>query len=383
MKKSIYTCAFLLTLISLCSCGGDISSLFESSSSSYSSEETSTENYSKKTINILDRINYFNIEGRFDYLDDGITCDWSGSAMEFKADIEGEVSINITSKYNNYDDSKNGKRGLTLFSTYVDGERTNKNLEVDNITKDLLICSGLEKGTHLIKLVRQTNVYMSQASLNSITIQGNLIKNQARKTLIEFLGDSYTTGYSLQGVAENGGYDSRYDDPLDAYAYQASLNLDSDYMLTAFSGAGFAYGYTDFTVSQAYKYQNYFTGTKNYQPDRVPDLLAINLGTNDVAQVGFNNCHTQIKNGVKKLIDETYEVYQTYLPLVFCTDSSHENNDSVIKQAMDELLPDVKYSFVSLTTNDAKYNYHPSAECGHKQGKELAEAIKEYLPEIF
>jgi lysophospholipase L1-like esterase len=154
-------------------------------------------------------------------------------------------------------------------------------------------------------------------------------------------------------------------------------------MLTAFSGAGFGSGYTNFTVPQVYEKQNYFRDqNKVYSPDRVPDLVVINLGTNDVAQVGFNN-KAAYKKGVEKLIKETKDAYVDYVPLVFCTDSTHENNDSAIEEAMKEYLPDVEYKMVELTTNNHKNNYHPDSDCGHKQGEELAQAIKEYLPQKF
>ena len=200
----------------------------------------------------------------------------------------------------------------------------------------------------------------------------------------EYIGDSYTSGYSLQGTKEGGGYDSSYDDPLDAYAYQSAKNLNSDYSLMAFSGAGFSYGYTPFTVPEVYPYLNYFRDDSfTYTPTVTPDLIVINLGTNDVSQVGFNNNHEQIEKGVKKLLDEVFALYKKTLPLIICTDATHENNDPVTTEAIETYYPDLDYKLVTLTTNDAKYNYHPSAECGNKQGQELAAAIKEYLPSVF
>jgi len=371
----------VLSLALLVSCRTKESNLTNITSSSLSS--SSADIYIEKKCEILDNLDYFNIQGRYQLLETGISADYSGSSIEFKADCKGKVSINVKSEINRYDDSAEGKRGLTLFSVFVDGVRTKKNVEVDNKTEDIVLASDLEAGLHTFKFVRQTNVYMSQCSINYLTYSGVLEKNEKNRKYIEFIGDSYTTGYSLQGVKEGGGYDSRYDDPLDAYAYTAAMNLKTDYQLSAFSGAGFAYGYTPFTVPYVYGYQNYFRSNDTFQPDLVPDLIVINLGTNDVSQVRFDNNHAEIEEGVRKLVDATYDAYGSYRPLIFCTDETHENNDSVIREAMDTLLPDVPYKFVSLTTNNHANNYHPDAPCGHIQGEELSEAIKEYLPDVF
>jgi hypothetical protein len=100
--------------------------------------------------------------------------------------------------------------------------------------------------------------------------------------------------------------------------------------------------------------------------------------------VGFNNYHTQIEKGITDLVEEAFSSYgDKNIPLIFCTDATHENNDSLITEAMKNNLPDVPYELVCLTTNNQKYNGHPDKECGNKQGEELAKAIKEYLPDLF
>ena len=366
MKKQIAIIPLFVTCLLLTSCN----------------QKITIEN-KEKTYLINENIDKFNIQGRYEIMDESITCDWSGSAIEFSSKCEGTISINITStQIGDPLTKESGKYGLTMFSSYVDGKRI-KNIVVDNETKEIKIASELKSGVHDFKFVRQTNVYMSQAIINSITLTGELIKASSRDTLIEFIGDSYTTGYSLQGTTKDGGYSTDLDDPLDAYAYQCALNLNSDYMLSAFSGAGFGNGYTSFTVPQVYDKQNYFRDqNKDFSPDRIPDLIVVNLGTNDIAQVGFNNV-LAYKKGVQKLINETKDAYVNYVPLIFCTDETHENNDEAITAAMSEFLQDVDYKVVTLTTNNHKNNYHPDATCGNLQGQELASTIKEYLPSKF
>lgn len=378
MRKACYLIPIMA--LTLFSCSSQ-----ENSSISNSNTSDSTNDYSTNTIEVAKSLDLIQVEGRLEVLSDGIAIDYSGSAITFKADCKGTVSASITSDITNYDESKNGERGLTLFSIFVDGERTLINQAVTKETRELVLTTNLEEGIHTISLVRQTNVYMSIATIHSLTLSGKLLSSSKKKAFIEYIGDSYTTGYSLQGAKEEGGYDSAYDDPIDAYAYHSASILDADYSLTAFSGAGFAYGYTPFTVKEVYPYLNYFRSKEEYySPERSADLIVINLGTNDVSQVGFNNYHTQIEKGITDLVEEAFSSYgDKNIPLIFCTDATHENNDSLITEAMKNNPPDVPYELVCLTTNNQKYNGHPDKECGNKQGEELAKAIKEYLPDLF
>jgi lysophospholipase L1-like esterase len=373
--------SFVLLPLLLSSCKQTV----QSSSASSAALSSSSPKYLETTVSVPEHIDYFDVQGRLEVFDDCLALDYSGSSLTFTADCQGEVSVKAESAYTNYDESSNGKRGLTLFSVFVDGERTKKNLALDNEGKDLILAEDLLPGTHVFSLVRQTNVYMSICNVFSISFSGSLLPTKKKKHFIEYIGDSYTSGYSLQGVKEGGGYDSSFDDPIDAFAYTSAALLDSGYSLTAFSGAGFAYGYTPFAVPKVYPYANYFRNkTVSYGPDTKADLVVINLGTNDVSQVGFDNNHKQIEEGIKTLVTEAFDAYGgENIPLLFCTDSTHENNDSLITEAMSSYLPDVPYKMIELTTNNQKNNYHPDAECGHIQGKELASAIKDLLPSVF
>ncbi|MDD7374651.1 MAG: hypothetical protein PUG57_00895, partial [Bacilli bacterium] len=67
----------------------------------------------------------------------------------------------------------------------------------------------------------------------------------------------------------------------------------------------------------------------------------------------------------------------------FLTDATHENNDSLIQEALKENFPETEFNFIYLSTNDGAYNGHPSKECGNRQGMELADSLRELYPDLF
>ncbi|MDD6313270.1 MAG: GDSL-type esterase/lipase family protein [Firmicutes bacterium] len=333
-------------------------------------------------MNISDILDKVVIQGRYEVKDNSVTFDWSGSEIEFTADCVGKVSVNVTSEANAYGETDNGVQGLTCFAAFVDGERVKDDIEVDNTTSDIVLAENIEKGVHTFRLARQTNVYESQAQINSVTLTGELKEQEKNKYYIEFLGDSYTSGYGIRGTRSET-YRPMLDDATQAYAYLTAKQLGADYQLSAFSGAGFAFGYTKFTIPEVYGYQNWFRDTeKEYGFDRVPDLLVMNLGTNDVAMVGTGERETVIE-GIRDLMNEVYDGYSKKIPIVICTDISHENNDSAITEAFDTYFPDVEYTLACLTKDSNGCNYHPNAAGAAKQALELVDAIRIFKPDLF
>ena len=334
------------------------------------------------TYKIPEIIDQIVVEGRSQTLEDSITMDYSGSGIRFCYEGQGTIKAKLMSTENRFDFSDDGRVGRTLFSIYLDGQRMEKNIVLDNDYDDVTLLTDVPYGTHEVMILRQTNVYMSIANLYSITIEGSLLPCQKKERFIEYIGDSYTTGYSLQGPGENG-YDTDLDDPLEAYAFQSAKNLGVDYSLVAYSGAGFAFGYTDFTVPEVYPYLNYFRDEETYYtPNRMADLAIVNLGTNDVAKVGFYGSRKEVKEGVATLVGDIY-TFHGEIPIAFLTDATHENNDSLIQEALKENFPETEFNFIYLSTNDGAYNGHPSKECGNRQGMELADSLRELYPDLF
>lgn len=115
---------------------------------------------------------------------------------------------------------------------------------------------------------------------------------------IEFIGDSITCGYGVDDENELHSFSTATEDVTKTYAYKTAEELQADYSMVAYSGYGIISGYTtsdqrltsqllpDYYEKVA-KSNGKFDGTLVPQSigwdfNRfVPELIVINLGTND------------------------------------------------------------------------------------------------------
>ena len=120
---------------------------------------------------------------------------------------------------------------------------------------------------------------------------------------IEFIGDSLSCGMGNLGKkgVENP-QTSRWEDVTLAYTYGTADELCVDYSIVSESGIGLAGSWWDplFDFYSAWSYKR----DKNLKYDfaRVPDLIVINLGTNDF----YLNCDLKICS-IEEVIEKTKE----------------------------------------------------------------------------
>ncbi|ORY36265.1 hypothetical protein LY90DRAFT_673106, partial [Neocallimastix californiae] len=99
---------------------------------------------------------------------------------------------------------------------------------------------------------------------------------------IEFIGDSITCAYGVDGT--EGTFSTKTEDGTKSYAYLASKQLNADYSMVSFSGFGIISGYSTDGFSYWNQFGSDITQLKEVSWDAsqfVPDLVVINLGTND------------------------------------------------------------------------------------------------------
>lgn len=118
---------------------------------------------------------------------------------------------------------------------------------------------------------------------------------EPKAKLIEFVGDSITCGYGVNGVLGDM-FSTQNEDATKAYAYLAARELDCDYSMVAMSGHGVISGYTEGNepvtsqlvmpyyekLGQCYTEDEAFSPQKtSWDFKRTADILVVNLGTND------------------------------------------------------------------------------------------------------
>ena len=213
-----------------------------------------------------------------------------------------------------------------------------------------------------------------------------------KKISIEFLGDSITCAYGVEGKDQNENFKTITENASKSYAYLASQILDADYSTICYSGSGIVSGYSGgdkntgnllpphyekISRNEKYPGQWDFDGHKH-------DVIFINLGTND------NN---YVMADAQNRNDEFIQEYVNFLSnvrehnpdsYIICTLGTLGCGEiyTLIEQAI-KLFGDSRVtSFLSPTQdmNDGLgSDWHPSAVTHQKLSKIVAEKISEIL----
>lgn len=239
-------------------------------------------------------INTVKLLGRTYYSDERLYCALSGTGAEFTFNgtkcsitIEGDSNSSNPSLQNDW----------ARIGIYVNGERVIDDM-VDNTQKvyNVFECDTPQDVT--VSVVKLSESQMSTIAISEITVTGADIKPTPDKNLlIEFIGDSITCGYGVDDPDKDHNFVTATEDVTKAYAYKTARALDADYSMVSFSGYGIISGYTaDDTQMAAQTLPQFYTKLGyscaqhgNFTPAdiewdfgwRQPDLIVINLGTND------------------------------------------------------------------------------------------------------
>lgn len=321
----------------------------------------------------------------------GVGLDQSASSLEFT--LTGSSKIELYGSWSNHSED-------VYFTVYINGARQNKRVKFTYLDRTAVIAEGLNyKNTYTIKLVRETEEKYGQFVARSLNIGylGRMLDAPGEEGLyVEFIGDSITCGLgSLCGylsddgltVLNNQSGEGSYkcgiessetsfcEDATNSYAYLAAQTLNADCKFISYSGIGVYKGYGSFQMGE------YFEQHKS--TDRVPDLVVINLGTNDffknLNNTSFN--YDAYKTAVKDLIDEVRTAYGENTKILWATGLMNES-DNRFMTAIDEEITKLKadgyknlYYFGELTKSSGGHNGHPTKEGAKVAAKELVDYI--------
>ena len=191
---------------------------------------------------------------------------------------------------------------LPRFEIRLDGKKI---LDARLSAKDAAISvfEGSEKRDAEIRLIK-LNEGNSLFALREIVTDGTVEPLPEKPLKMEFIGDSITCGYGVEGKSEAETFTTATENAAKGYAFLTAEALDADAALTCYSGHGIISGYTgdpavrnDADLETPYyekEGRNEFrlpTGKLAQETDRDfsafrPDYIVLNLGTNDLSWCG-------------------------------------------------------------------------------------------------
>lgn len=253
--------------------------------------------------------------GRYQILSDGIGCDHCATGIELCFEGVGEITLSLyTTVEKEHCDS-------AYFTVYLDGERMQKRLEAPAGEHTVTVVELCERGKHILKLVKQCESNYNLCTLRSISLDGDLLSPPPqRDKYIEYIGDSLSCGMGNLGKSgvENP-QTSLWEDVTQGYTYRSAEMLSADCSIISESGIGLAGSWFDplFDFYSAWSYKR--DKDVKYDFARIPDLVVINLVTNDY----YLNCDLKICS-VEEVIEKTKELilfvrkaYRKDIPIVW------------------------------------------------------------------
>ena len=307
---------------------------------------------------------YIKTQGRTALKDGAMWLDFSASGVEFSANCEGTVALNLTvNSISNTDATYGG----IYFTVIVDGVQKDRAecrvTSTGNV--ELVLAENLPAGNHTFEVYRQTEHRGAEVGISSIVMNGSFNeKPEDNRLYIEFIGDSISTGYGVLGTSSDSeGKSPLWQDATAAYPYLTAKALGADFSDVCYSGIGAKYGWQDPNMLNFYPYQRWeYDRNTQYSFSRQPDVVVIALGTNDIAMEGERGITVEQRlAGYQELLDMVREKNPNS-KIVWIYGMMKDDDNARIPAIIEENggAAEGLYS-LELTTNTAGAAYHPNA----------------------
>lgn len=354
-------------------------------------------------INILDKKNQCNIVGRHTWQDRILYLGHSASYIEF-CFIGTRLDVTlVTDLYKDKEEKEDFYHAwLAVFinNKEIPAER----IELCNKEETFTVFESTSEQEVIVRLMKYSEVAFSKLGLKEISLEGKLLPPPTRKTRrIEFIGDSITCGYGVEGGFNSDLFTTKEENPMLAYACQTARLLDAEFQLVSWSGIGVITNYVDATVNEPFPDRWLMPDLYEYADGELerslqkstykiwdnksysPDLVVIYLGTNDASYT----------RGIKERQEYFATKYQRFLDQVRI-----KNKDSYILcvlGSMNQELCEIEERLVSIrqADGDNKIKFltlplqreedglgahgHPTPITHYKVAEQIALVVREWL----
>lgn len=240
-------------------------------------------------------------EGRFLTTADSKRFDYPGSRIAIGVDVEERAKVYASLKPN-----------AGYFTLFVDGKEKSQisTYDVPFDGNRLFFLDSLAQGRHQLELVLKSEGLFCQPEFYGFMVGGdfNIYPLERRSKKIEFIGNSITCAYGVEAADETCPFNDSTSNFVRSFAFLTASAFDAEMMVVARSGIGMYRNYADKPEGSfrpmPVVYRNVLISEENTTWDFSsfsPDLLVVNLGTNDLSTEGFR----------MELLDKAYRDFLT------------------------------------------------------------------------
>lgn len=286
---------------------------------------------------------------------------------------------------------------------FMDGEVL-VDVMMDTPGKRRILLQSTDVEEHVFEILKVSESAMSTCGIGGLYTddEGEIRPVERREHLIEFAGDSITCGYGVDDELPQHNFRTDTEDASKGYAYLTCKHLNADHSLVSLSGYGIISGYSgdglrhaDQRLPMFYDKMGFSYGSfQNAFPqdaawnfhEMKPDLIVINLGTND-------DSFTKDDNALRQ---EYCKEYQAFLKKVRMKNPSStilcilgmmgERLCPMVEQAVNEYKSEtgdlnIRYAKFSeqLKEDGWAADWHPTQLTHRKNAEKLSAMIKDIM----
>ncbi len=318
----------------------------------------------------------------------------SGSAAEFEITAS---SAEVTLAGDGAEKSEEKYR--PRYAVFVDDKLVEDAL-LDKSQKVVSLFKGTTQrkaNVKIIHLSEANNGAIGIKELNAVSSASRPVRPAAAKKMsIEFIGDSITCAYGVEGKSNSESFSTSTENFMKSYAYLAAQKLGADYSAVSYSGYGVISGYTnsadqrntDCLVPDYYELTGQSYTEKWDFENHHNDVVVVNLGTNDDTYVKGDreNRSSEFINGYAEFLETIRKNNpDAFIICTVGTMGCAEEYD-LIEQAVEKFKnknSDTKImSYLSKVQNSSDgygSDWHPSEITQQKSAYVLADKICEAL----
>lgn len=312
--------------------------------------------------------------GRISFLNPEIP-EFNHSGVRIRTCFEG---TSISAKFQS-------KNDINYFLAIIDETEYIK-FAVDTVEQNIQIAENLDNKLHTLEIIKITESIVGNALFYGFTLDKDAQlqdKITQEDKLIHFIGNSITCGYGIEVDNPELAFSPETENFYDAYACISARALGADYNIVSRSGIGIYRNYDDpkegskECMPVIYDRMYYDNPEVKYNYSEIkPDVICINLGTNDFSTIGADIIR------FRKNYTEFLDRIRSYYPAakIVCLIGPMLNTDIAInlltsivdnqKQKGDKEI----YFFEMSAQGKLGYgaDWHPSRKQARKNAEELA-----------
>lgn len=337
--------------------------------------------------------------GRITWVEDTLYLGYSGSLIEFETD-SSKVLIDVITDKELQDETL-----LARFAVYVnDGEEPAIDVMLDKYENSYML--NLDKPSK-VRIEKLSEAAFGLVGVKDIRIDdnANASKTAAGTHKIEFIGDSITCGYGVEADNELVTFKTSEENAEKAYAIKTARALGADFNLVSWSGIGIITNWVPEDVNEPleeilmphlYKYQDLRLSERlgieaklwdAKEKDYIPELIVINIGTNDDSYVRCIADRQEVFGAKYELfIEQVHEANPT--SAILCMLGTMGRNlceeEAARVENFKKKHPDVAITYLAMPEQDKENDgmgadYHPCAISQQKASDILVSKIREFM----